>query len=210
MSAQLVFNLPHRTAFGRENFFVSPSNLAAVELVDGWENWQPPVLLLLGAAGSGKTHLAKVWQAHSGAHSFFENPQAPMLLVEDIDKQPLDEEAFFTTLNSTLHSKTFERAMLLTTTTLDWTRFALPDLRSRLTALPMVELAPPDDALLGAVLVKLFTDRQLQVSQNLVSWLLLRMERSFAAALALVEQLDKESARRGKPINQSLARELLG
>ena len=209
---QLLLNLPHRAAQGREDFFVAPSNQAAVEMIDNWRAWQPPILLLVGAAASGKSHLAKVWQAQSGAASFYESPDASFLLADDIDsqRQTIDEGLLFERLNYILHSKSGEAALLLTARSLDWWRgVALADLRSRLATLPTIEIASPDEHLIAALLLKFFADRQLQVSESLIYWLMTRIERDCATAYACVETLDKESARRGKPLTIALAREVL-
>jgi chromosomal replication initiation ATPase DnaA len=85
----------------------------------------------------------------------------------------------------------------------------LRDLASRLRALPAVTLAPPDDALLRAVMVKLFADRQLAVDEGLVGYLIARIERSFAAARAVVAELDREALRQKREVNRALAAELL-
>ena len=87
---------------------------------------------------------------------------------------------------------------------------ALPDLASRLRAVPVVTLSAPDDALLRAVMVKLFADRQLAVDENLIAYLATRIERSFAAARAAVEQLDREALRQKRAVTRALAAELLG
>jgi chromosomal replication initiation ATPase DnaA len=86
---------------------------------------------------------------------------------------------------------------------------AIRDLASRLKALPVVTLAPPDEALLRAVLVKLFTDRQLTVDESLIGYLATRIERSFAAARAVVAALDEEAMRRQRPFTRALAAEVL-
>ena len=85
---------------------------------------------------------------------------------------------------------------------------ALPDLRSRLKAATVVEIGEPDDELLAQVLVKLFADRQLAVDESLVSFLTTRTERSFAAARATVEKLDREALRLKRPVTRALAGEL--
>jgi chromosomal replication initiation ATPase DnaA len=86
----------------------------------------------------------------------------------------------------------------------------LPDLRSRLLAAPSVAIGAPDDALLGAVLAKLFTDRQLQVSPEVIEWLLRRIERSFAGARGAVARLDAAALALKRPVTVLLAREVLG
>lgn len=213
-AAQLVLDLPHRTARDRSDFFIAPSNQIAVDMIDAWQSWQPPVLLLLGAKGSGKTHLAHVWQAQSGAVSFYDDPEgaAAFVFADDIDKKiaSMSEANFLTALNTILHSRQGERGLLLTASKLEWwAAVQLPDLRSRLSSIPCAEIQPPDEQILAAVLVKLFSDRQLQVSDSLIQFLLLRIERSFEALVSIVEKLDRESAKQNKPITTALARSVL-
>jgi chromosomal replication initiation ATPase DnaA len=86
---------------------------------------------------------------------------------------------------------------------------ALPDLASRLRAAPEVAIALPDDALLAAVLVKHFADRQVRVAPAIIGFLVRRMERSFAAAAALVARLDRMALSAGRPITIALARRAL-
>src|SRR6185312_17331094 len=75
---QLVFELPHRAAMGLEDFLVSESNAAAVALVDRWPDWPVGAAILVGPKGSGKTHLANVWQLRTAATSY----RAPVLTRE--------------------------------------------------------------------------------------------------------------------------------
>ena len=82
---------------------------------------------------------------------------------------------------------------------------ALPDLRSRLNALPHALIAPPDDALLRAVLVKLFADRQLSVEPQIIAYLLVRMERSMEAASRLVAELDHRSLALQRAVTRNVA-----
>jgi chromosomal replication initiation ATPase DnaA len=129
------------------------------------------------------------------------------VVVEDLLPGAFDERALFHLLNLAREDEAF---VLLTTRIppAEW-RMALRDLASRLQALLTVSLAPPDDALLRAVLVKLFADRQIGVDENLIGYLATRMERSFAAARAIVAKLDAESMGRKRPLTRALAAEVL-
>ena len=195
---QLAFDLPVRTALGRDDFFVSAANEAAVAAVDRWPDWSAPMLFLVGPAGSGKTHLAQVWHAMAGASCLAahalrteavpEALAAGAMVMEDAPGPALDERALFHLMNLARE----RRSSVLVTSRLlpaHWP-VALPDLRSRLRASPVVELGPPDDALLRAVLVKHFADRQIAVGEAVVSYLLSRMERSLDAARRLVAEID--------------------
>lgn len=221
MSRQLSFDLPVRPALGREDFFVSPANAVAVATVEDWRNWPGGKLVLAGPAGSGKTHLAHVWAAAAGARVLHARdlPQldiadlasdAARLVVEDADTIAGDtaaEQALFHLHNLTLAEG---GALLLTGATppRHWP-LTLPDLASRMLGASMVKLAPPDDALLKAVLLKLFADRQLAVSPALVDYLLPRMERSHDGAGRLVAMLDRAALAEGRAVTRSLASRVL-
>lgn len=215
---QLVLDLPHRPALALEDFLVGASNEAAVALVDGWPNWTARASLVVGPTGSGKSHLANVWRLKSGANSIAaleltedclaEIERTGALVVEDLDRGISDERVFFHLLNLT---KEKSYALLATSRIaagdLD---VALPDLRSRLRALPMVRIDPPGDDVLKAVLVKLFTDRQLTPEPHVINYLALHMERSFEAALQLVESCDQLALSRQRSITRAIASEALG
>jgi len=218
MTRQLAFELAHRPALGREDFLVAPSNEAAVAQIDAWPDWPASAFWLSGPAGSGKTHLAEVWNQMSGAR-FVEADVLRLHGVENLLKEralimenigSLDDEAeraLFHLLNGLRE----EGGSLLLTARqpVGHMRVRLPDLASRLRALPHAELGAPDDALLSGVLVKLFDDRQLQVPEALIPYLASRIERSVAAARDIVDGLDKASLSGKRPVNVKLASEIL-
>lgn len=209
---QLAFELPHRQALGVEDFLVSDSNAAAVALVDRWPDWPVGAVVIAGPAGSGKSHLANVWRLRSNAAvaaardctiaSVPELAAFGALVVEDIGARG-DDQALFHLLNLVREQRL---AMLLTSHAapgdLDVT---LPDLRSRLKALPFATIAPPDDALLRVVLVKLFADRQLAVDPQVIAYLLLRMERSMEAARGLVAEVDRQALMLKRGVSRAVA-----
>jgi len=214
---QLVFDLPHRPALGREDFLVAPSNAKATALIDAWPQWPSPVLVVVGPQGSGKSHLAEVWRAASGAIRAVSGDLAvervPELLqrgaavIEDLPGAGFEERALFHLLNLAREQGAF---VLLTSSDYPahWP-VALPDLETRLKAAPVALLEAPDDALLRAVLVKLFADRQLTVSDDVLSYLIARMERSLAAANRLVAELDRTAFAAKSGITKPLAGRVL-
>lgn len=219
MARQLVFELGHRPASGRDDFLVAPSNEAAVALIDAWPDWPDRIVALSGPSGSGKTHLAEVWRMASGAVSL--EPAAlagadipgivaqRAIILEDLVSLTADgERALFHLVNLVRA----EGANLLITSREALSRLplALPDLTSRLRAVPQVELGEPDDALLAGILVKLFDDRQLRVTPAVVAYLASRIERSVEAARGVVEELDMASLSGKRPITVPLAAEILG
>jgi chromosomal replication initiation ATPase DnaA len=212
---QLALALDHRESFDREDFLPGAGNAAALALIDRWPDWPARVIALTGPEGAGKSHLAAIWAAAAGARLISARaidaacvPQAlstGALAVEDAGD--LDEAAVFHLLNLAHEQGAY---ILLTArgSPASWP-VALPDLASRLRAVPAVALAAPDDALLRAILVKLFADRQLAVDDALIFYLMTRIERSFAAARAAVAELDHAALRLKRPVNRALAGEIL-
>lgn len=219
MAQQLTFDLPSKPALGRDDFFVSPANEVAVAMLEAWDTWPNGKLVLTGPIGAGKTHLAHVWAAQTGA-AILEATTLPTrdidtcamqpLVIEDaqtVARDPAAQEALFH-----LHNLMAERIqpLLLTATNAPshW-GLGLPDLASRMQATSTVAIDLPDDDLLFAVLLKLFNDRQLTPSAALLSYLARNMERSFAQAGRIVAAMDAEALRSGRAINRRLAIDIL-
>ena len=221
MPEQLTFDLPARPALGRDDFFVSPSNVLAIKLIDTWQNWENQKLLLIGPKGAGKTHLAGVWATEADAQiingfditpdNIAEHVQLnPRIALENADRIAGDakrEDALFHLHNLVLA----EGGRLLVTASSPPRHWGLllPDLLSRMQAAQIATLTAPDDALLSAILVKLFNDRQLAVSPSLISYLVPRMERSFEGASILVASLDAAALAQSRAITQPLAAKVL-
>jgi chromosomal replication initiation ATPase DnaA len=214
---QLTLDLPHRPALGEENFLVSASNAAAVALIDHWPDWPRGCALVVGAAQSGKTHLAHVWQYRSkaGIVSAADLDEACMsafaarraLVVEDLHRGIGDERTLFHLLNLA----TEENGSLLLTSARPAGELmpALPDLRSRLRATAMVPIEPPDEALIGAVLVKLFSDRQLSVEPAVIAHAARHVDRSMAKLARLVDLVDREALALRRKVTRPLIAEIL-
>ncbi len=220
-AAQIPLDLGHRPAQGREDFLVAPSNRDAVAWIDRWPDWPAPALVIYGPVASGKSHLAAVWGERNGAAridtaALTEQSAdrlattATHLVIDNIDLW-LGDRAAETTLFHLYNLMREENRTLLLTMTMAPTHigFALPDLASRLRAAPAAAIQPPDDSLLAALLVKLFADRQIQVGSDVLTYLLPRMERSFAAAYNLVEAADRLALAEQRPVSVPLVRRIL-
>jgi chromosomal replication initiation ATPase DnaA len=214
---QLALPLRHKERFAREDFLEGAANASALALVDSWPDWPARTVGLVGPEGSGKSHLAAIWAEAAGARLLSAralgdiDPPAALatgaLAIEDLSADDVDERALFHLLNL-VHQE--EAHLLITTrTALTGWRLRTVDLASRLRAVPMVELKAPDDALLRAVLIKLFADRQLNVDQSLVSYLATRIERSFEQARSVVAEIDRRALRLRRPPSRTLAAEIL-
>ncbi len=214
---QLPLSFDHRPALDAADFVVAGSNTAAVAWLDRWPDWPGRALAIHGPAASGKTHLAHVWRHRSGANvidgsSLTSTNVAEVggpdhrVVVEDADRG-VDEAALFHLINLVRE----EGGSVLLTGRDAPARWPvrLPDLSSRLAAMPAVGLEAPDDGLLVAVLAKQFDDRQLRIGDGVVEYLLPRIERSFAAISRVVAGLDKLSLAERRNITVPLARQVL-
>lgn len=214
---QLALALPHAESLSRDDFLEGPGNAAALALIDRWPDWPNRTMWLAGPEGCGKSHLATIWAERAGARVISAQALTPdlvpsalatgALVVEDVDRGERNEPALFHLMNL---ARQEEADLLMTSRTAPAAMaIELRDLMSRLRAVPVIDMAPPDDALLRALIVKLCADRQMAVDESLVGYLATRIERTFAAARHAVDLLDREGLRLGRPITRALATELL-
>lgn len=214
---QLALHLPHAESHARDDFLEGDANAAALALIDGWPDWPQPVAVLVGPEGSGKSHLAAIWAEASGARVVAARalnvgavPSAlatGALVIEDLAPGAFDELALFHLLNLAKQEGSFV-FITARSAPAGWT-LQVPDLASRLRALPAVSLSAPDDALLRAVIVKLAADRQMRLDAAVVGYLASRIERSFSAARRAVARLDEEGLRLRRPASRVLAVEVV-
>ena len=214
---QLALALPHAESLTRDNFLEGPANEAGLALIDSWPDWPNRIMLLVGPEGSGKSHLAAIWAEEAGARSISAHALTPTavpaalatgaLVVDDLKPGDFDERAMFHLMNLARE----DQASVLMTARVPPSAFEveLRDLRSRLRAVPTVQLLPPDDLLFRGLILKFCADRQLAIDETVVSYLASRIERSYAAARQAVDLLDTEALRLGRPVTRALAAELL-
>lgn len=221
MSRQLTLDLTTAPAHARADFLPAAANAAALAALDAPQGWPQGRMLLIGPEGSGKTHMAAFWAAENGARRVSAAGLRPdaadqlaveggALVIENADHAGFAagaEQALFHLWNL---CGPRDCLLLLTARTppRDW-GLVLPDLRSRMDAMPQVRLGPPDEALLAAVLVKLFADRQLNVPAGLIDWLVLRMDRDLGLARRLVAAMDRAAMAEQGPVTRRIAADLL-
>lgn len=214
---QLAFALPHAESLSRDDFLEGSANAEALALVDSWPDWPNRVMLLAGPEGSGKSHLAAIWAEEAGARSTMAHALTAAtvpgalatgaVVVEDLTPDSFDERALFHLLNLAREDGAY---VLITARIAPVAmEIALRDLRSRLRAVPVVQLKAPDDHLFKALIVKFCADRQMSIDESTLNYIASRIERSFVAARHTVELLDSEALRLGRPVTRALAAELL-
>ncbi len=205
---QLTLDLAYRPALGMADFVIAPGNRDAVAWVDRWPDWPSHALAIHGPKGSGKTHLAHVWQARSQA-LFLDAPpavDAPLPAAIVLDAPHGWPEAALLHLYNRVREASGHLLIVSEAPPARWP-VALPDLASRLASIPAVALAAPDDDLLVAVMAKQFADRGLEVNEDVLRYVASRVERSFAAAAEVVAQIDRAALAQQRKVTLALARE---
>ena len=213
---QLALDLGFRPALGRADFLVGASNAEAAAWIDCWPDWPEPArgLAIVGPTGAGKSHLAAVWQAASGA-ALIDAPDLTPRTVPDalgearnavVDRVDggIDEPALFHLFNMVVERS--GSLVILSRTPPARLEITLPDLASRLATLPVATIGLPDEALLAGVLAKHFADRQVLVRDDVIAYLVNRMERSFDAAERLADRMDRAALEGDGKISMRVAR----
>lgn len=216
-TGQLPFEFDVRPTMGQEDFLVAPCNEDAVAWIDAWPEWSASAICIYGPNGCGKTHLAHVWRSRSGALDVDIADigvrsaddllgDATACIVEEADK--LADEAALLHLFNMLAERRGHMLLTAGQPPARW-NIRLNDLRSRLLAIPAAEIGPPDEGLLGAVMIKMFADRQIQVPHDVLIYLVTRIERSFECARRIVEEIDRAALSAHRRLTVPLAREVL-
>lgn len=201
MAQQIPLSFPIQESYDSENFMVLPCNEAAMQWINRFPNWPYPALIIYGESGCGKTHLLNIWSDKVG-----NNGQ----IIDDVDLlfgNADTEQNLFHQFNLAKEKKTY--LLMSMSKNMAQYNIQLPDLKSRLNAAPQVEILPPDDMDVQAILVKLFHDRQLKIEPDVVAYILPRIERSFTAIHKLVEKIDRNSMAEKRSVTIPLVRALL-
>lgn len=212
---QLVFNFTPSCSYQREDFIVTSRNQEAFSWITYWETWPHFSLLVSGPSHAGKTHLAAIFQYLSSAtfiqadalhypEALFTSSTSPFIL----DPLHLQEEEPFLHFYNLCQEK--QRKLLLTTEThpKQW-KLKLPDLRSRLMAIPYITIEEPDDALMRGIFLKRFSDLQISISNPVLDYLVTHIERSYSALQNTVLLLNDASLAEHKKVTLPLVKKAL-
>jgi chromosomal replication initiation ATPase DnaA len=224
-TAQIAFNFAPHPYFGREDFMVSACNNEAVQMIDSWPEWPFFAICLYGPNGCGKTHLSRIFSDKVSVMTHYpykipcinaakinmDTPfklfkQNPCLIIEDLDEN-IHQEALFHLYN--LYRNEGGNILFTALQAPARMHFSLPDLQSRLNIVPAVAIGEPDDEMLSALILKLFNDRQLIVSPEIITYMLNNMQRSFSYCNKLVEEIDNISLARKRAISIPIVKEAI-
>jgi hypothetical protein len=193
--AQIALPLAWPVADAEEDFLIAESNRAAFEHLKRWSVWPVMATLLTGPRKSGRSLLGRIFVRKTGGR-LFDNAEEH------------DEEALFHAWNQA--QETRKPLLLIADAPPPAWRVDLPDLRSRLAATPHVAIAPPDDRLIGDLIVKLLGDRGIAVPAELAAFLVPRIERSHVAVQQVVEALDRAALSHHRRMTVAMAKRALG
>lgn len=214
MAEQLIFDLPPNEALGPEDFFVSDANRDAVRMVTEDLAWPELKLVVVGPKGSGKSHLARIFEGKTDALriSAYDLPVGLTpdcaVVVEDMDRLPRAAEETMFHLHNAMHNAKLPLLMTARTPPARWV-IELPDLVSRMNAATPIHIDDPDDILLQVLVTKLFADRQVVPSDVVVRSIISKVDRSFEAAARIVTLLDQEALRRKGPVTTQMVTQTL-
>ena len=214
MSDQLVFEWPQSEGLKAQDFFVADPNAHAVEMLRDHAAWPEQKLILVGPEASGKSHLSRIFSDSHDAE-IYASSSVPIhyqghlpIVIEDADQIPADQQESLFHLHNNLRASNIPLLLTARAAPGRWP-VTLPDLSSRMEATATVQINEPDDTLLQVLLTKLFTDRQIMPSPNVINYVAARMDRTYVAAQQVVDQLDRMALAEKKPISMKMAAALL-
>ena len=221
MTRQIPLPLPHTEAMDADDYFITASNRDAAVWVNAWPEWPSHCFMILGPTGSGKTHLLNLWLQRSHGKVITTEDLATKdagqlvmsnnnIAIDDIEKiagNRACEETLFHLYNLLKETKGY---LFLTASkpAAQWV-FGLADLRSRILASPTATIGVPDDELLTMILIKQFHDRQIEIGQDVLSYILPRIERTTSAVRKIVTALDRSSLAESRGVTVALAKRML-
>lgn len=220
MNKQIVIDFQHTQSYSKQDFLSSEANELAFNWIKKFPNWDSSkITIIYGSSGCGKTHLGKIWQEMSNALEIKKSDECngdtinrllsgENILIDDYDKLCIDDKFLYNLYNA---SKNMNSGFVLITASkrpLDW-GITLADAKSRILSINTIEIKEPDDFLLSGLLIKLFSDRQLKISPEIINYILIRMERSFKKAISLVERIDKLSLEKKRNITIPLIKDII-
>ena len=205
---QMPLPLLYEQANTREDFFVADCNKDAVKWIDSFPNWPSSMLLILGPASSGKTHLAHIFTSNIYAAKRLNYEDVHLMpqkfAIEDIDEAGVDEEVLFHLYNDAIQQS---KNILFTAKAMPF--WHLNDLKTRMNTVPTVHIGLPDDAMMMSLILKGLSERQLDIQSGVMDYILTHIERSFSAAFRFVELAQDLSLAQQHPITVPLAKQVL-
>lgn len=214
--SQLIFNFPFTTNYFEEDFFVSSSNFEAYKLIETWPKWPSRNINISGPTGCGKSHLANILKKK--INSFFINAsdisnnslaliKLKECLIIDNYENNIEENLLYTIINQTHQSNQY--VIINSDQPISSLEIKLEDLKSRLSSFSKITIDLPTDDLIKVVLTKNFSDKQIQIDNKLIDFILKHINRSYEDIFNFIKKIDELSLSTGKSININLIKKVL-
>jgi chromosomal replication initiation ATPase DnaA len=216
MNDQLILNFPTNNVYLHEDFYVSSSNKEAYDFINSWPKWYKRIVNVFGPSGSGKTHIASILKSKTSILEvealdlddkiFFKYKTKEALIIENINES-VSEELLFSIWNTALQDNKY--LLITSLRPINSYKFLLPDLKSRANSCISIGIKLPNDDLIGVILAKNFSDKQIKVEKKQIDYIIKRIDRSYENISRFISILDKYSLKKGNPINLKLIKEVL-
>ena len=217
LMSQLIFKFPFKTEYYKQDFYVSSNNFSAYKLIESWPNWPSKWLNVFGASGSGKTHLTKILEKkiknaktfaakdiNSNVISSLE--KFDCIIIDDF-KNNIDQKILYSLLNQ---SNQIEKYILINSLTpLKNFKFETKDLKSRINSFLTIGIDLPTDDLIKVIVMKSFSDKQINLDPKLCDYIIKHIERSYEKIVQFLTDVDELSLSSGKSININLIKKVL-
>jgi len=216
MSDQLIFKFPSYKAYQKEDFYVSPSNQEAYDLINSWPKWIKRIINIFGPSGSGKTHLATILKNKTpclqinsnelNEKTFLKFKTKEAIIIENLNEK-VSENFLFSLWNIALQDNKY--FLITSEKPITLYKFKLDDLISRVNSSLIIGINLPTDELISVILAKSFSDKQIKVEKKHIDYIIKRIDRSYEKISQFILTLDKYSLKKGSPIGLKLIKEVL-
>ena len=216
MNDQLILKFPTNKIYLKEDFYVSTSNQDAYNFINSWPKWIKRIANIFGPPGSGKTHLTSILQSKTSVLTiksktlndkiFFKFKTKEVLIIENLDEK-VSENLLFSIWNMALQDNKY--LLITSDKPINTYKFKLPDLKSRLSSSMIIGVKLPSDDLIGVILTKNFSDKQIKIEKKHVDYIIKRIDRSYEKISQFILTLDKYSLKKGSPFSLKMIKEVL-
>ena len=213
---QLLLNFKYKQNFNYNDFYVSKSNYYAFKLVEKWPMWEKNILNIFGEKFSGKTHLANIFiNKNKGIKvkdeeiddDLFKKFKLYENIVIDNYNNNCDEKLMYSIFN--LVDQDNKYLIIISQNPINEISYKLNDLKSRSKNCLFAKIDNPDDELMFAIILKSFSDRQIQIDKKLIDYIIKRIDRSYGKIEEFIYKVDELSLKKKKPIDFKIIKEIL-
>ncbi len=213
---QLLLNFNHKQNFNNNDFYVSESNYYAYKLIEKWPKWEKNILNIYGEKFSGKTHLANIFISKNKGikineneinNDIFKKLKLYENIIIDNFNYECDEKLMYSIFNIVDQDNKY--LIINSIKPINEFNFNLEDLKSRSKNCLFAKIDSPDDELIFAIILKNFSDRQIQIDKKLIDFIIKRIDRSYGKIADFIYKVDELSLKKKKAIDLKIIKEIL-